>query len=172
VVTICTASLTFHNSTFCPHTVFMCFVWIWEQRAIISLYNINWLVCIIQTESVYCAVQAKPLYKRHVSSLPALQLGSGGCSRETGSYKCFYNEMFSTCSAHEMFSTCSAHEMFSTCSAHEMFSTCSAHEMFSTCSAHETAEQDVLTLRWLMSYIYGAPILDVSRSHTTTQHSR
>ena len=30
----------------------------------------------------------------------------------------------------------------------------------------------LLTLRPLMSYIYGAPILDVSRSHTTTQHSR
>jgi len=29
-----------------------------------------------------------------------------------------------------------------------------------------------LTLRRLMSYIYGAPILHVSRSHTTTQHSR
>jgi len=29
-----------------------------------------------------------------------------------------------------------------------------------------------LTLRVLMSYIYGAPILDVSRSHTTTHHSR
>ena len=29
-----------------------------------------------------------------------------------------------------------------------------------------------LTPRLLMSYIYGAPILDVSRSHTTTQHSR
>ena len=29
-----------------------------------------------------------------------------------------------------------------------------------------------LTLRRLMSYTYGAPILDVSRSHTTTQHSR
>jgi len=29
-----------------------------------------------------------------------------------------------------------------------------------------------LTLRRLMSYLYGAPILDVSRSHTTTQHSR
>jgi len=29
-----------------------------------------------------------------------------------------------------------------------------------------------LTLRLLMSYIYAAPILDVSRSHTTTQHSR
>ena len=29
-----------------------------------------------------------------------------------------------------------------------------------------------LILRLLMSYIYGAPILDVSRSHTTTHHSR
>ena len=29
-----------------------------------------------------------------------------------------------------------------------------------------------LTLRRLMSYIYGGPILDVSRSHTTTQQSR
>jgi len=30
----------------------------------------------------------------------------------------------------------------------------------------------LLTFRRLMSYMYGAPILDVSRSHTTTQHSR
>jgi len=32
----------------------------------------------------------------------------------------------------------------------------------------------LLNLRRLMSYIYiyGAPILDVSRPHTTTQHSR
>ena len=29
-----------------------------------------------------------------------------------------------------------------------------------------------LTIKLLMSHIYGAPILDVSRSHTTTQHSR
>jgi len=29
-----------------------------------------------------------------------------------------------------------------------------------------------LTFRLLMSCIYGAPILDVSRSHTTTHHSR
>jgi hypothetical protein len=33
--------LTFTNSTFCPHSVFMCFVWISEQTAIISLYSIN-----------------------------------------------------------------------------------------------------------------------------------
>ena len=30
----------------------------------------------------------------------------------------------------------------------------------------------LLTFKRLMSYIYGAPILDVSRPHTTTQHSR
>ena len=52
-----TASLTFSDSTFCPHSVFMSFVWIWEQTATISLYNINWLVCITETECVYCAVR-------------------------------------------------------------------------------------------------------------------
>jgi len=57
VVTICTASLPFTNPTFCPHSVFMCFVWTSEQTAIISLYNINWLVCITETECVYCAVR-------------------------------------------------------------------------------------------------------------------
>jgi len=35
----------------------MCFVWIWEQTAVISLYSINWLVCITETECVYCAVR-------------------------------------------------------------------------------------------------------------------
>ena len=62
VVTICTTSLTFSNSTFCPHSVFMCFVWICEQTAIISLYNINWLVFITETECVYCAVRTGYLY--------------------------------------------------------------------------------------------------------------
>jgi len=41
-----------------------------------------------------------------------------------------------------------------------------------TKSQHKDRQQSYLTLRLLMSYIYGAPILDVSRSHTTTQHSR
>ena len=36
----------------------------------------------------------------------------------------------------------------------------------------DTTNSSELTIRLLMSYIYGAPILDVSRSHTTTQHSR
>ena len=53
------ASLTFTNSAFCSHTVCMHFVRIWEQTAIISLYSINWLICITQRESVYCAVRAE-----------------------------------------------------------------------------------------------------------------
>jgi hypothetical protein len=56
-VTICTASWTFTKSTFCPHSVFMCFVWISEQTAIISLYSINWLVFVTETRSIYCAVR-------------------------------------------------------------------------------------------------------------------
>ena len=46
------------HSTFCPHSVFMCFVWIWEQTAIISLYSINWLVFITEMGCVYCAVRS------------------------------------------------------------------------------------------------------------------
>ena len=39
----------------------MCFVWISEQTAIISLYSINWLVFITKKECVYCAVRAQSL---------------------------------------------------------------------------------------------------------------
>jgi hypothetical protein len=33
--------LTYKNCTFCQHNVFMCFVWISEQTAIILLNSIN-----------------------------------------------------------------------------------------------------------------------------------
>ena len=75
MVTICTTSLTFSNSTFCPHTVFMCFVWISEQTAIISLYNVHWLVFITQTQCVYCAVRTGSLTVIHVSISLALLSG-------------------------------------------------------------------------------------------------
>ena len=52
------------HSPFWPHGVFMCFVWIWEQTAIISLYSINWLVFITETECVYCAVRTGSLYSK------------------------------------------------------------------------------------------------------------
>jgi hypothetical protein len=70
VVTICTASLTFNNSTFCPHSVFMCFVWISQQTAIISLYNINWMICITEAQSVYCAVRTGCLYTTRLNQRP------------------------------------------------------------------------------------------------------
>jgi hypothetical protein len=47
--------LKLKKSAFCPHSVF---VWIWEQTAIISLYSINWLVFITETECVYCTVRS------------------------------------------------------------------------------------------------------------------
>jgi hypothetical protein len=40
----------------------MCFVWISEQTAIISLYSINLLVLITETVCVYCAVWTEYLY--------------------------------------------------------------------------------------------------------------
>jgi len=49
---------------------------------------------------------------------------------------------------------------------------CAAFYLHSLIDAFHSTALTQLTLRRLMSYIYGAPILDVSRSHTTTQHSR
>ena len=40
----------------------MYILFISEQTAIISLYSINWLVCITETECVYCAVRTGCLY--------------------------------------------------------------------------------------------------------------
>jgi len=62
--------------TFCPHSVFMCCVWIWEQTAIISLYSTDWLVFVTDTECVYCAVRTGSLqiiqFKFNVTPLTIL----------------------------------------------------------------------------------------------------
>ena len=50
--------------------------------------------------------------------------------------------------------------------------TCTDLNFVSTLYHPPHMRQFHLTLRRLMSYIYGAPVLDVSRSHTTTQYSR
>jgi hypothetical protein len=62
VITLYTTSVNLKKFTFCPLRVFVCFVWIWEQIAIISLYSINWLVCRTETECAYCAVRTGSLY--------------------------------------------------------------------------------------------------------------
>ena len=46
-----------------PHTVFMCFVFIWEQTATCAAYSINWWVFITEMKSVYSAVRTGSLYK-------------------------------------------------------------------------------------------------------------
>ena len=52
-----------HSEILCSaHSAFICFVWISEQTAIISLYSINWLVCMTERECVYCAVRTGSLY--------------------------------------------------------------------------------------------------------------
>ena len=45
------------------HTLFMCFVFIWEQTATCATYNINWLVFITEMKSVYSAVRTGSLNK-------------------------------------------------------------------------------------------------------------
>ena len=51
-----------HNSTFCPHSVFMWFVWIWEQTAIISVHSI--------TLNNQKDTTLNLLMKHHLSSIP------------------------------------------------------------------------------------------------------
>ena len=53
MVTTCTASLTFSNSTFCPYSVFLNRGWFWEQIVIISLYSINWWFFYVRYLTVY-----------------------------------------------------------------------------------------------------------------------
>jgi len=57
VVSLRTACLTFTIPRSAHTAVVMCFVWIWEQTAIISLYSINCLVFVTETGSVYCTVR-------------------------------------------------------------------------------------------------------------------
>jgi hypothetical protein len=76
-----TECLTFNNSTFCPHSVFMCFVWISEQTAIISLYSINWPVCIAETDTVKFGVLSTVPPSVHISGTLALCLWSSSSRR-------------------------------------------------------------------------------------------
>ena len=55
-----------------PHTVFMCFVFIWEQTAACATYSINWLVFITQMKNVYSAVR---------TGLRSLRLGFKGLNQ-------------------------------------------------------------------------------------------
>jgi hypothetical protein len=47
--TSCTTSFNIQKFYVLPHNVFVCFVLVSEQTAIISLYGINWLVFVSET---------------------------------------------------------------------------------------------------------------------------
>jgi hypothetical protein len=51
-------NLNYRHWWVAPHSVFVCFVRIWEHTAIISLCSIKWLVFVTEMERVYCAVRA------------------------------------------------------------------------------------------------------------------
>ena len=53
------SGLTFEDSIFCAQSVH---VRISEQISVISLHSINWLVCVSETECVYCAVRNELIY--------------------------------------------------------------------------------------------------------------
>jgi hypothetical protein len=50
------------------HTVFICFVFIWEQTATCATYSINWLVFITEMKSIYSAVQTGSLNETFCAS--------------------------------------------------------------------------------------------------------
>jgi len=64
------------HSTRTVYFLCVCFVWIPDQTAIISLYIINWLVFITETESVYCAARTGSLYKRNLANTQQLHTQS------------------------------------------------------------------------------------------------
>jgi len=71
-------TVTLKMYTFCPQNSFVCFVRVAEHTTIISVYSINWLVFITETESVYCAVRAeylKPWLRELIAGLSPPRYG-------------------------------------------------------------------------------------------------
>jgi hypothetical protein len=71
-----TQGLTLRTSACCLHVyVYMCFVQVSEQTAVIFLYSMNWLVIITERECVYCAVQTGSLnvIQDNLNILPRLR---------------------------------------------------------------------------------------------------
>ena len=61
------------------HNSCMCFTWISEQRAIISLYSINLSVFITEADGVYCAVRTGYLNQTDTVSSLKVYIGSRLC---------------------------------------------------------------------------------------------
>jgi len=142
---VCTSSCS-------AHTVFMCFVFIWEQTVICATYSINWLVFITEMESVYSAVQTGSLNKAVCAS---------SCSAHTV-FMCFVSiwEQTATCATYSIKWLVFITEMKSVYSAVQTWSlnkavcasSCSAHTVF-MCFVfiwEQTATCATYSINWLV----------------------
>ena len=79
VVTICTGSLTFTNSTFCSYRLYLCVLCGSENKQRLFPYTaLTDRFFITETESVYCAVRTGSIYIIHITiSLQGPCYGSG-----------------------------------------------------------------------------------------------
>ena len=147
------------------YSLFMCFVWISEQTAITRTcpFNINFLIFTTKTECVYCEVRAESLYFFRLTWQEKLQqqFSFSNTGRESLAQKAPSCEVSE---AHTEVNPLNP-ELNPIC---YLLPLLGAHHFLHVSRINVKS----LTLRRLMSYIYGAPILDVSRSHTATQHSR
>ena len=86
VVTAYTTRFSIKKSYILP-TKYVLFLYVWKQTAVISLYNINWLVFVTQTGCVYCAVRAESsnIIRGNISS-------RGFCGGHSGSGTGFSSE--------------------------------------------------------------------------------
>jgi len=188
----------------------MCFVFIWEQTATCATYNINWLVFIIETKSVYSAVRTgylnksglhfvfKRLRKKPVKCyiLSTLLVLCGAETWTLGKADQKHLESFEMWCRRRLEKIGRTDRVKNEEILHKVKEEINVlhtirrrkvnplkPELNPICyllallGAHHFLHVSrirvkLLTFRLLMSYIYGALILDVSRSHTTTQHSR
>jgi hypothetical protein len=54
--------LTFKNCTFCPYCIYVFCIYL-RRKSKFAIYNLNWLVFITETKSVYCALWIGSLNK-------------------------------------------------------------------------------------------------------------
>ena len=98
-VTCCTKKPNISTTVRSAHTVFMCFLFIWEQTASCATYSINWLVFITEMKSVYSAVRTGSVNKAVCASCLKGFLRTVTCATYSINWLVFITEMKSVYSA-------------------------------------------------------------------------
>jgi hypothetical protein len=113
----------------------MCFVWIWEQTAIISLYNINWLVFITESKYIYCAVRT--IYISVLLKGPKPYWRHAGYFMKNRAALCLFQETYfhlkSMCPLYSPQSVCPLYSPQSVCCLYSPQSMCCLYSPQSMC---------------------------------------